>query len=308
MSGWGTYTPDDGCFQRVRYSGGPVILPTGIKIYADGIWLKFPQPLDESVTDASAHFAQAWNYRYSSSYGSPEFSVSHPEVPGHDWMAITTTSLSEAGDELFVQIPDLRPVNQLHLNLALTTAARQDPGQTTDLFVTIHQLGGPFDRWPVPSYGAKMLTRHPIFRDLEQQQPQIPNPWLSELAGYQEIEVVTGENLSYRTPQVEAVAGQVIKLTLKNVDSVPHNWVLLQPDSLAKVGQLANQLLADPAAGSKQYVPDSPDVICFTDVVPAGQSFSIYFQAPKTPGRYPFLCTFPGHWMVMNGVLTIRDR
>lgn len=308
MSGWGTYTPDDGCFQRVRYTGAPVILPIGIKIYADGIWLKFPQSLPKSVEDASAHFAQAWNYRYSSSYGSPEFSVTHPDVPGHDWMAITDVSVSASRDELFVQMPDLRAVNQLHLNLALTDAARIDPGQTTDLFVTIHQLAEPFDRWAVPNHGAKLLTRHPIFRDLEQQQPQIPNPWSNVLATTREIEVVTGDNLSYQTPQIEVAAGETIKLTLKNIDSVPHNWVLLQPDSLASVGQLANQLLADPAAGQKQYVPETSDVICYTDVVPAGQSFAIYFQAPDKPGRYPFLCTFPGHWMVMNGVLTVKKK
>lgn len=308
MNGWGTYTPDDGCFQRVRYTGDPVILPIAIKIYSDGVWLKFPQPLEESVAKTSSHFAQAWNYRYSSSYGSPEFSLSHPDVPGHDWMAITTVSLSESRDELFVQIPDLRPVNQLHLNLALTEKAQREPGHTTDLFVTIHQLAGPFDRWQVPFHGPKMLTRHPIFRDLEQQQVQAPNPWQNEFAGAREIEIATGENLSFQTPQLEVMAGEPIKLTLKNIDSVPHNWVLLQPDSLAKVGQLANQLLADPAAGQKQYVPDSPDVICFTDVVPAGQSFSISFRAPTVPGRYPFLCTFPGHWMVMNGVMTVRAK
>lgn len=308
MNGWGTYTPDDGCFQRVRYTGDPVVLPISIKIYADGIWLKFPQPLAESVKKASSHFAQAWNYRYSSSYGSPEFSLSHPDVPGHDWMAITDVSLSESRDELFLQIPDLRPTNQLHLNLALTEQAEVEPGHTTDLFVTIHQLAGPFDRWSVPFHGPKMLTRHPIFRDLEQQQVQVPNPWRNELIGAREIEMETGENLSFRSPQLEVFAGEPLKLTLKNMDSVPHNWVLLRPDSLGKVGQLANQLLADPAAGQKQYVPDSPDVLCFTDIVPAGQSFSISFHAPTAPGRYPFLCTFPGHWMVMNGVMTVREK
>jgi azurin len=46
-------------------------------------------------------------------------------------------------------------------------------------------------------------------------------------------------------------------------------------------------------------------VICYTDVVAAGGSFTIHFTAPQQPGRYPFLCSFPGHWMVMNGVLTV---
>jgi len=40
--------------------------------------------------------------------------------------------------------------------------------------------------------------------------------------------------------------------------------------------------------------------------VAPGQSQTIYFQTPTQPGRYPFLCTFPGHWMVMNGELIVE--
>jgi len=25
------------------------------------------------------------------------------------------------------------------------------------------------------------------------------------------------------------------------------------------------------------------------------------------PGRYPYLCTFPGHWKLMNGVLIVEE-
>lgn len=306
MNGWGSYTPDDGCFQRVRYTGAAVRLPIAIKVHSDGVWLKFTEPLTADVVcDPAASFAQAWNYRYSSSYGSPEFSPSHPEMVGHDWVAITQTSLSPQGDELFLQMPDLQPVNQLHLSLALSDEARREPGLRTDLFVTIHQLGTAFDKWPVPQFGPPRPSTHPIFADLSRQQEQVPNPWLTELPDAVEIEVLTGENLSYQTPQLQVRAGQAVRLTLKNIDSVPHNWVLLQPDRLAQVGQLTNQMLADPAAGQKQYVPETDDVICYTDVVNGGGSFTIYFRAPQEPGRYPFLCSFPGHWMVMNGVLTV---
>jgi azurin len=34
--------------------------------------------------------------------------------------------------------------------------------------------------------------------------------------------------------------------------------------------------------------------------------FTISIRAPATPGRYPYLCTFPGHWMVMNGEMIVR--
>ena len=34
----------------------------------------------------------------------------------------------------------------------------------------------------------------------------------------------------------------------------------------------------------------------------------ILFIAPDRPGRYPYVCTFPGHWPMMNGVMTVKRR
>jgi azurin len=35
-------------------------------------------------------------------------------------------------------------------------------------------------------------------------------------------------------------------------------------------------------------------------------SVTVHFRAPSEPGDSPFVCTFPGHWRVMNGVLHVR--
>ncbi|MFN7768434.1 MAG: hypothetical protein ACK5UC_14625 [Planctomycetaceae bacterium] len=43
-------------------------------------------------------------------------------------------------------------------------------------------------------------------------------------------------------------------------------------------------------------------------MVPPGKEFAIFVRAPDAPGKYPFLCSFPGHWMAMNGVLTVAPR
>jgi len=42
------------------------------------------------------------------------------------------------------------------------------------------------------------------------------------------------------------------------------------------------------------------------DIVQPSSQFIISFQAPTEKGKYPYLCTFPGHWMVMNGVMTVE--
>jgi azurin len=56
----------------------------------------------------------------------------------------------------------------------------------------------------------------------------------------------------------------------------------------------------------RQYVPQTDDVLAYTDIVAPQQTATIYFDAPRTKGRYPYLCTFPGHWMVMNGELVVE--
>jgi azurin len=47
-------------------------------------------------------------------------------------------------------------------------------------------------------------------------------------------------------------------------------------------------------------------VLAYTDVVGPEEKFTIYFRAPTEKGRYPYLCTFPGHWMVMNGQMIVE--
>ncbi|MFP6677234.1 MAG: plastocyanin/azurin family copper-binding protein, partial [Pirellulaceae bacterium] len=94
--------------------------------------------------------------------------------------------------------------------------------------------------------------------------------------------------------------------SLANPDVVPHNWVLLKPGTLRRVGEQANRLISDPEAAIRQYVPQTSDVLAFTDIVMPKDQFTIYFNAPTEPGRYPYLCTFPGHWLVMNGEMIVE--
>ena len=94
-------------------------------------------------------------------------------------------------------------------------------------------------------------------------------------------------------------------MTFNNPDAVPHNWALLEPGALHEVGEQTNKLISDPDAAANHYIPKSDKVLVYTDVVEPYSSFTIYFNAPQKPGRYPYLCTFPGHWMVMNGTMIV---
>jgi azurin len=153
---------------------------------------------------------------------------------------------------------------------------------------------------------AKTLLPHPMVRDLAWLQRSIPNPWRTKIEKSRPMRIEARDNLQYSTKILECQAGESIQLTFANPDVVPHNWALLRPNSLEKIGAMANGLVNDPDAYLRHYVPESKDVLCYTDIVEPKEEGTIFFVAPTEPGRYPFLCTFPGHWMVMNGELIVR--
>jgi putative heme-binding domain-containing protein len=303
MGGWGTYTPADGCFQRIRFTGGPVRLPLAWRAHENGVWLRFAEPLDPARAErASEQFAQCWNYRYGPGYGSPEFAPSHPDLPGHDRLAIRSAHRLDDGRSLFLEIPDLQPVNQLHLHLKL------DDGEPIDLFATVHKLAEPFTALPGFAPVSKVVAAHPIRADLAALKLKpVPNPHLQAIPQARSITIETGPNLSFATRTFRVRAGEPIRFTLINTDVVPHNWALIRPGTLATVGDLVNRIIAEPDAAVRQYIPRGDHVLAYTDIVEPQRQFTIHFQAPAQPGRYPYLCTFPGHWMVMNGEMIVDD-
>lgn len=311
QQGWVSYTPDDGCFQRIRYTGEPFQIATGFHIHENGVRITFTQPVDPAlVTKVSNHFAQCWNYRYSGAYGSPEYSPSHPGVQGHDPLRIASTHVMSDKRSIFVEIPDLQPVSQLHLRLHVNSddeyAVCNAAGSGHDLFITVHRLDTPFQNFPGYTPVDKTIAAHPILTDMALNAVRVPNPWRQSVEGSRQVELRTAGNLNYATRELHAAASEPIAFTLVNPDVVPHNWVLVRPGTLRDVGELANQLIANPEAFARQYVPQSDDILCYTDIVGPGESQTIYIQTPSRPGRYPFLCTFPGHWMVMNGELIVE--
>jgi len=301
MAGWGSYTPDDGCFQRIRYTGRAVQVPIGFHVHQNGVLLRFSSPLEEEVAaNPRSHFAQCWNYRYGPGYGSPELSSRHPFTVGHDPLAISAAHLLSDGVSLFLEMPELQPVNQLHLRV------RPDAEHPVDLFATVHRLDAPFEDFPGYRPVAKTIAPHPILADLALATKRVKNPWTSRLVPARKILIECGGNLSFATRSVHVTAGEPISFTLVNPDVVPHNWALVKPGALERVGQMANRLVVDPNAYARHYIPESSDVLVHTDIVLPRETFTIYFRAPDEPGRYPYLCTFPGHWMVMNGEMIVE--
>jgi azurin len=114
--------------------------------------------------------------------------------------------------------------------------------------------------------------------------------------------------MKYDKPSITASPGAEVKLIFENMDEMPHNFVLCQPlpdktDKGLEVAMLAWQMGA--AGHDKGWIPDSPRIIAHTGMVAAHQKEELTFKVPEKPGIYPYVCTFPGHAMVMNGELRV---
>jgi len=113
------------------------------------------------------------------------------------------------------------------------------------------------------------------------------------------------EEMRYDLKYFAVEAGRPVEIVLQNGDLMPHNLVVTETGALKEIAMLAAKMPPDQATKGKQYVPDDPRVLFATSMVAAGKQERLAFEAPKTVGEYPFVCTFPNHWMRMYGVMVV---
>ena len=303
LDGWGDYSIEDGCFHRVRYIGGKVRKPSGFKVHANGIRIDFNNQLDPRWTSETEHyFAQAWNYEYAKRYGSPEFSAKFPDKLGHDRVKIRSVRLLDNRKSIFIEMPDLEPIMQLYIRMHLLDIDGTE--FKTDLFCS--------PMFPDKPYSMKGLAKprkdklsFVSLRVASQESKKKLDYTGNIIEGEREINIDTLSGLKYSINLIEAKPNEALAIQLNNIDAMPHNLVIVEPGSTQKVGDASFKMLSDPKAGEKNYAPALPEVFQVLPVINPGQSHTIHFKAPEKPGDYPYICTFPGHWMAMQGTLRV---
>jgi putative membrane-bound dehydrogenase-like protein len=115
------------------------------------------------------------------------------------------------------------------------------------------------------------------------------------------------ERIMFDKTTIKVKAGQPVKLTLNNPDATQHNLLILEKGTpLEEIGMAANEMAKDPEAAKKGYIPDDKRILHHTRLLAPLTSQTLRFTAPKKPGKYPYVCTFPGHWTVMKGVMIVE--
>lgn len=113
------------------------------------------------------------------------------------------------------------------------------------------------------------------------------------------------ERMIYDKEKIVVQAGKPVEFRFTNSDNMEHNFVIVQPGALADVGEAAERTGRDPDAKARHYVPVSDKILLSSQSLDKGKSQAIAFDAPTTPGVYPYVCTYPGHWRRMFGALYV---
>ena len=98
----------------------------------------------------------------------------------------------------------------------------------------------------------------------------------------------------------------IVAIEMNNPDSMQHNMLVCSPGSLSEIGVAADKLGEGAIGKQRQYVPDSPKVLEIMGLTAPNTTGVLWFIAPAKTGTYPLVCTYPGHWRMMNGKLKVQ--
>jgi len=115
------------------------------------------------------------------------------------------------------------------------------------------------------------------------------------------------ERMLFTVTEFRVKSGAPVKLIFENPDATPHNLLIVEPGSEDKIGEAANEMAKLPDAFEKMdFIPKSDKILHATKMVLPNKSETLRFHAPKQSGRYPYICSFPGHYLVMRGVMVVE--
>lgn len=123
----------------------------------------------------------------------------------------------------------------------------------------------------------------------------------------QELVVMAQKNaMAYttETTRIEAPAGATVRIVMDNTSTTSptmvHNVVVLRgAGDVQRVGRAAT--------GSADHIPNDPAVLAATPLAGPGEKRAVVLTMPPA-GEYPFICTYPGHFQFMQGVLVSTPR
>lgn len=311
--GWGSTGREPFGLQRLEWNGKTPFEIKTIKAQPDGFELEFTQPVDpKRARDVNSYQLTRFTYMYSHHYGSPVINQGNCPLKAIEVSAdglkvrLVADSLKQGyiheikatgvrSSENFALLHDFGYYTLNNIpdgdKLAITEknkVSKPVAHQHTHGITTGKTPAAKTTANAKPAASAKHVTKQPA-------------SWTN--GPDQSVVLTPMPGLKYNITNITAKTGAKIKLTFKNTDDMLHNVVITAPGAVDEIGVMALNLGLN---GEKMsFVPASSKVLYHTLLLQPGKSETIYFTAPDKPGEYPFVCTYPGHYLVMRGVIKV---
>jgi len=289
--GWRSTGPEPFALQRLDWTGKTPFEMKSIKIQPDGFVVEFTKKVPISVLeDISNYKIRGFTYKYHHIYGSPAINILN--------CVINSAQANDDNTSVHLKVDGLRAGYVHEIKLGNVQAADGSNLLHDVGYYTINRIPGGREytgeiEMIAGSEGKEMKVKRKRIINMPESWQEIDK----------EIVINTVPGMKYDKELIEIPAGSKVKLTLNNPDDMQHNLLIVEPGELATVGKLAADLgLEGTATG---YIPDTDLVLFHTKLLEPETSESIYFEAPDKPGDYPFVCTVPGHWKTMNGIIRV---
>lgn len=160
---------------------------------------------------------------------------------------------------------------------------------------------------------AKVLREAKQKSQLREPTPSAPEAQFDSQPNLATVKIsCVPEVMRYTKERFAVTTGQPVKLVFMNPDATDHNLVIVKPGALAEVGMAANEMARDPKNANSDFIPRSKRRLILHASKMIGPTRKsrvqvLRFNAPTKPGVYPYVCTFPGHWVVMKGVMVVAE-
>lgn len=125
------------------------------------------------------------------------------------------------------------------------------------------------------------------------------------------VEITGNDQMQFNIKAFEVTQGQKVVLSFKHIGQLPaaamgHNVVILQAGTAIPAFSAKCATAKD-----NQYIPTDEEskklIVAHTKMLGGGESDEVTFTAPAA-GSYPFICSFPGHFAIMQGVMTVKAK
>jgi len=296
--GWASTGKAPYGLQRLMWTGRTPFEVKTIRAQVDGFALEFTKPVDwKAAEDPMSYDVTGFIYKYHSTYGSPPINQQQHRVRGvvvsDDRMKVQLVieGLRE-GYIHEVNMPGVRSIDGSPLlhDVAYYTLNRIPGGSPTDLSGSL-----------APENAESGGTDAPFFRPQPKHQTTLPASWTGGPSVTLTIGTLPG--LKFDIDAFEVFTNSRIALIFNNNDDMLHNLVVTAPGTVMDVAAAAMRLGLK--GHEMDYVPASDDVLFHTGLLEPESAETIYFTAPTKPGTYPFVCTFPGHAVTMQGTMHV---